>query len=334
MIVRLLRTVASASVSLALLGGCGGGSAVPSQSPAGTLETLTQSVTMMPSANHYGEDLMFSAQPYGDDIGVYKRSGFTLTPLTTISYGVSGPQGSVATVNGFVYVSNGGHSNVLVYRVKKKKIPKVPIETLDDYGQDPVNVAATPNRNLVAVSNGMTVTGGAGSVSVYLSRQSEPYRVLTYGSDQLQGEGAAIDHQGNCFWSFNDPNTQSGSIVEFTGCSGNGTVIVSGIPSTGGIAFDQSDDLYYINQISKGSLADGVYACLKLSNCGPFVTGSKYFTQPTNMNFDYKGKALWVADAAGYIDAIDLKGHGGHYGFYQFPSAYGDPYGVAPEPGE
>lgn len=319
--------------ALALLSGCGGGSAVPSQA-TGTAPGLSDA-PIMPQANHYGEDFMLSAQPYGNDLTIYKRSGYTLTKAVTLNYGVSNPRGMVTTVNGWWYVANGGHSNILVYRIKKHKVPTYPSNTLDDYGQVPDNVAVTPDRNLVAVSNASTTGSGAGSVSVYLNRQSEPSRTLTYGTDQLQGQGVAIDHQGNCYWSFQDPNTNSGAVVKYMGCNGSGSPVVSGITAAGGIAFDQSGDLYYVDQ------ANGIYKCNKTSNCSIFAQNTTYgFGDPTNLNFDYKEKALWLADASGYLWAIQLKGKcnvkgkGGNMCVYQYPSVDGDPYGIAPAPGD
>lgn len=333
-----------ACVALALASGCGGGSAVP-QSPLTLSQTLTSSPpVMLPNANHYGEDFMFTAQLYGNDITVYKRVGFTLQKVGLLSQSVSAPQGSMATQNGYLYVSNGGDANILVYKDQGKK-GQIPEQPLEDYGQFPNNVALTPDRNLVAVSNEHSSPSGRGSVSIYLNRQTEPTRLLTYGTDQLQGEGVAIDHQGNCFWSFNDPNTNSGSVVEFSGCAGYGSVIVSSIPKAGGIVFDQSGDLYYIDQTK------GVYQCQKTSMCTLFFangTGYKGPVDPVNLNFDYKQKGLWIADAAGYIWAVDLQGHGKckHPGqavkggkggkslcVYRFSSVDGDPYGIAPEPG-
>jgi hypothetical protein len=321
--------------ALALLGGCGGGSAVPSQAPV-TGPGLSEA-PIMPQANHYGNDaFIVTAQLYGNDASVYTRSGFNLTLKQTLTQDISAPQGAVTTPNNFLYITNGGHSNVLVYKVKGKTFPQYPTNTLDDYGQMPVNVSATADRNLVAVSNYSTTSGGAGSVSIYLKRQSEPTRVLTYGTDTLQGEGVAIDHQGNCFWSYNDPNTNGGSIVEFTGCNGYGSVIVSGLTNAQGIVFDQSGDLYYVDQ------AFGIYKCVKTSNCvlwaanGPSGYG---FGLPTNINFDYKAKALWLADASGYIWAISIKGHCGHgksggLCVYQYTSQDGDPFGIAPIRGD
>jgi len=285
----------------------------------------------MPGANHYGHDVFIvTSQLYGNDATVYKRNGFTLTYQTTINYDISAPQGTVVTPNGWWYLTNGGHSNVLVYRIKKNSIPQYPSNVLDDYGQIPVDVAATPDRNLVAVSNGTTTAGGAGSVSVYLSRQSEPSRVLTYGTDQLVGEGVAIDHQGNCFWSFNDPNTNGGSIVEFPGCNGSGNLIISGLTNAQGIAFDQSGDLYYVDQ------PFGIYKCMKTSKCSLFVGDQYYFALPTFINFDYKAKGLWVADASGFLWGIDLKGKCNHGNpcVHKYQSVDGDPFGIAAVPGD
>lgn len=280
---------------------------------------------------------MISSQPFGNDLTVYKRSGYMITKQVTLTYGISDPQGMVTTTNGWWYVTNGGHSNVLVYRIKKKAIPLYPTSTLDDYGQVPDNVAATPDRNIIAVSNYSTTNGGAGSVSVYLNRQSEPSRNLTYGTDTVQGEGIALDHQGNCFWSFNDPNTNSGYVVEFPNCNEPGSVIVSGIKHAGGVVFDQSGNLYYVDQ------DNGIYQCFKTSNCKLWASNVTYhFGQPTNINFDYKEKALWLADATGYLWGIQLKGNGkcsdtgkgGGLCVHQYQSVDGDPYGIAPEPGD
>jgi len=325
-IVRLLYLLPA----LGLLSACGGGSAVPSQ-PANTGPGLSDA-PVVPQASHYGNDaFIVTAQLYGNDATIYQRSGFNLKKVATLSGYISAPQGTVTTTNGFLYLTNSGYNNVLVFRFKGHNIPSTPINILADYGELPVNVSATPDRNLVAVSNQMGISGGAGSVSVYLNRQSEPSRILTYGTDTLQGEGVAIDHQGNCFWSFNDPNTNSGSVIEFSGCNGSGTTIVSGLTNAGGVVFDQSGDMYYIDQPT------GIYKCVKLSNCKLWASNQYYgFGDPYNLNFDYKEKSLWVADASGYFWAITLKGHGHGHGYttHKYQSIDGNPYGIAPVRGD
>jgi DNA-binding beta-propeller fold protein YncE len=266
---------------------------------------------------------MYLAQLYGEDLAIYERNGLSITFFETLRTGVSAPQGTKATINGWWYVANSGHSNVLVYRSTNHG-PTGPVTTLDDYGELPSNVDVIPSRRLVAVSNYSTVGKGAGSVSVYLDRQAEPSRILTYGSDPLQGTGVAIDHHGNCYWSFNDANTKNGSIVEFNGCNGNGTMVVPVIASSAGLTFDQHGDLYYVDQTS------GIYKCKGTSNCVLFATG---FGLPVNINFDLKQKHLWVADATGYIDAVDSKT--GEI-LYKTPAIGGPtdpPFGIAPAPG-
>ena len=216
-------------------------------------------------AQHFGNDyyrFVYTAQFFGNDLGIYKRSGSSLTPYETLTQGVSAPQGTVTTMNGWWYVANGGDSNVLVYRTKKHGPTKSPVATLEDYGQAPVNVDVTPSRQLVAVSNAGS-SSAAGSVSIYLDRQTKPSRILTYGSDPLQGMGVAISHQGDCYWSFNDPKTSSGSVVEFARCNGTGKLVISGIPNAGGIVLDQSGNLYYVNQTTSGSFYSGIYAVQK-----------------------------------------------------------------------
>jgi hypothetical protein len=267
--------------------------------------------------------LLYTAQLYGNDLKVYTRggSGFALTYVCTLTQGVMHPQGTVTTVNGWWYVANGGDSNVLVYRTKHS-MPEGPVSSLSDYGQVPVNVDATPSRRLVAVSNQSSTSGATGSVSVYLNRQAVPARILTFGGGTLLGQGIAITHSGDCYWSFFDPTAGSGSIVDFSDCNGSGAVIVSSIKSPGGIVLDQSDNLYYLDS------STGIYKCKKTSNCALFAAG---FSDPVNINFDRHHKNLWVADASGYIDVVSPKSGQIEY---QYSTGSSDPpFGVAPEPG-
>jgi hypothetical protein len=318
--------------ALTLLYGCSGGSPVLSSQGSFTTSALL-TTAMRPDAQHYGDDLwIYSAQFYGDDLSVYKRSDahgiITLTPYATL-YGVVMPNGTVTTPNGWWYVTNGGASDVLVYKTTKDGPKPYGSETLTDYGENPVNVDLTPSRQLVAVSNGGT-TSKTGSVSVYLNGATSPSSILTYGSDVLQGEGVAVDHQGNCYWSFNDLTTGGGSIVEFAGCSGSGTLLLSGLTNAGGMVFDQSDNLYYVDQ------ALGVYQCNKIptkkSGCSVIIpVDNQELFHPTNINFDHKDKSLWVADAAGYIDAYSLKGNKVKSDLHY--ATGNNPYGIAPAPG-
>src|SRR5579863_7575775 len=202
-------------VHLALVAGMSGCAQGPSAFPAPRPYTAPEALAS-PAAHFYGNDWMYSSQPSGNEVVVYqrKKKGDALKYYETLSSGFNQPMGMVATPDGKLYVANSGDSNVPVYRTTRKG-PEGPIATLGDSGEVPVNVDVTPDRRLVAVSNQSTTGGGAGSVTVYRDRQNQPSRVLTYGSDPIEGEGIAIDSNGNCYWSFNDPKTLTGSIVEF-----------------------------------------------------------------------------------------------------------------------
>lgn len=296
----------------------------PAASAFGMPNTLAQ-----PATQHFYSQWMYSSQPNQNEVAVYKRqrNGFTLTPYETLTSGFSAPMGMVTTPDGRWYIANSGDSNILVYRSTNKG-PKGPEATLSDSGEVPVNVAATPNQRLVAVSNRSTTRSGAGSVSIYLDRNNEPSRLLTYGSDPVQGAGIAIDSSGNCYWSFNDPDKLTGSIVKFASCNGRGTLFQSGILRAGGLAFDQSGNLYYVDQLL------GIFKCYGTSSCYPFIgltVGGLVI--PANINFDNDSpQNLWVADAAGYIDAVSLQGLLA-YILDIIGGVTNPPIGIAPAPG-
>lgn len=302
------------------------GCAQPSTVP---VDIRTPQTASGPLAHFYGNDWVSLSQPTNNEIVVYKRNPKTgtLKYYQTLGSGISNPMGMLSTPNGRTYVANGGDSNVPVYRSTRKGF-RGPIATLSDAGQIPTNVAVTPNRNLVAVSNQSTTTGGAGSVSVYLNRQNTPDHYLTYGSDPLQGEGVAIDSTGNCYWSFNDPDKLTGSIVEFYGCGGAGVPYATGILDVGGVAVDDAGNLYFVDQLL------GIWKCTAPNSCVLFLqAGLGALLFPRNINFDNaQPQNMWVTDAAGYIDAVNLQG----LLFYTLQTLGGalyPPFGVAPSPG-
>ncbi|MGB6714533.1 MAG: hypothetical protein WBE30_12980 [Candidatus Cybelea sp.] len=315
-----------AFASIVLLSGCANGSA-PSAAPQVSAAQLVTNAGSLPTPTMQNTSWMYTAQLYGDDAEIYLRKGPKLTPHGKIT-GLSSPSGTFTTPNGYWYIANGGGANAVIYKSTNKG-PVGPVGHLDDSGWFPNNVAATSSRRLVALSNQSTTSGGAGSVSIYLNRQTEPSRILTYGNGPIQGEGIAISHRGDCYWSFNGPESGTGSIVEFSGCSGSGSVILSGIPKAGGIVFDQRDDLYYVNEADSGKTDAGIYACKKTSNCNTRLFDDPN-GQPININFDHKAKLLWLADATGFIYAVDPK----NKKVMSYPAYGAAPYGIAPAPGD
>jgi hypothetical protein len=312
-------------LSAALLSACAGGPTA-STPQLSSLDIQSELKTQPAGANGFG-NWMYSAQLYGHDVQIYERNGNSITFFNQYN-GFAGPLGTAATPNGWWYITESGNADVVIYKSKKSG-PVGPFPPLVDYGQVPVNVAALPNRRLVAVSNQSTVGGGSGSVSIYLNRQTDPSRNLTYGSGTISGMGVAITHQGDCYWSFNGASSGSGAIVKFAGCNGSGTLVASGIAKVGGIIFDQSDNLYYIDETY------GIYQCQKTSNCKQFVTVNGWL--PINMNFDHKSKDIWVADATGYIVEITSPNNPKKRLIIRTPSEGGasdPPFGVAPAPGQ
>ena len=304
------------------VGGCA--QALSPAPPLPGAQTVTQ-----PAVHFYGNDSMIASQPSTNALAVYgrKSKGDTLKFEQTLTYGLSAPMGMVTTRGRWLYVANSGDANVLVYRARRKG-PQGPVATLHDEGQVPVNVAVTPNRRLVAVSNALTTSGGSGSVTVYLNRHDEPSRVLRYGSDPVQGEGVAIDSSGNCYWSFNDLKTLTGSIVEFAGCRGSGSLFKESLLDVGGMAFDRNGNLYYVDQLI------GIYKCVGES-CGLWlaVGGLGGLILPKDINFDNSSpQNLWVADGGGYIDAVSLDGLI-EYVLETIGGVTNPPNGIAPVPG-
>lgn len=313
-------------LSAALLCACGAGAG--SSTPALSSLDVRSALNVKQGGSSSFGNWIYTARLYDHDLQVYERNGNSVTYFETLP-GFNGPFGTHTTPNGWWYIAESGNADVAIYQSKKSG-PVGPFPPLVDYGQVPVNVDVLPNRRLVAVSNQSTLSSGSGSVSIYLNRQTNPSRMLTYGSGKVAGMGVAISHQGDCYWSINGTSSGSGAIVKFPACNGSGSVVVSGIPVVGGIIFDQSDNLYYIDQTY------GIYQCKKVSACQPFV--AQYPGSWINMNFDHKSKDIWVADTTGYIvEVSDLtnkkKGptvtrtatEGG---------ASGGPYGIAPAPGQ
>jgi hypothetical protein len=317
------RPLVCALASIAILGGCAGGG----ESAAGQPSTfgLDHSAPFGQQAHLYGADWVYSTQPADNEVVVYTRphGSLRLSYLETVNFGFSAPMGITTAPGGFWYVANAGTASILLFR-ETATGPKGPLAALTDRGEVPVNVAVAPDQQVIAVSNAFEVGGAAGSLSVFVSGRERPTRTLHYGTDPVLGEGVAIDAFGNCYWSFNDPMTQTGSIVEFPNCTGKGTLVQSGIAKVTGITLDQANNLYYIDQSS------GVYKCDQTMRCQLFAAG---FDLPTDISFDRGYQNLWVADASGYIDAVNPMSGLIEYSLEAFGGSGDPPFGIAPSAG-
>ena len=229
-----------------------------------------------------------------------KRSGFGLTPYETLTSGFSAPMGMVATPDGRWYIANSRiqTSWFIARRVRDPRDLR-PARVPEKFRS---TSTLPPNRQLVAVSNGSTTGSGAGSVSVYLNRQDRPSRILTLETIPSGARASQLTRAATVTGTLNDPRKLTGSIVKLASCNGSGTLSRSGILRAGGLAFDHSGNLYYVDQLL------GIFKCYGWSYglLAPMGVGGLII--PRNINFDNGSpQSLWVADAAGYIDAVSLQ---------------------------
>ena len=256
---------------------------------------------------------------YNDgDCVVYATTGKALATLT----GLTNPQGVTSDRQNNSYIANAGASNILKYSRGLTKLEEI----FQDPGQYPVDVDVDVPARLLAASNIGTTNSGPGSVSVYAGGASKPTATLTDPAvGAAQGIGIAIDKDGNCFWSLNDPQTSQGQIDEFKGCAGSPTKIVGGIAFAGGVAFDHAGALYYADQI-----AGAIERCVK-GKCMVLTSG---FSDPVFINFDDRWKFLWVADfGAAAVDAVDPATGLIVASFPAIGGAGDPPFGIAHAPG-
>jgi len=94
------------------------------------------------------------------------------------------------------------------------------------------------------------------------------------------------------------------------------------------MAFDRAGNLYYVDELL------GIFKCRGSSSCSlfsPIILGGLII--PTNINFDSShAENLWVADAAGSIDLVSIKGLIG-YILDVLGGVTNPPIGIAPSPG-
>jgi hypothetical protein len=230
---------------------------------------------------------------------VYKVAGTKLTYFETLTTGFSIPEGAVATVNGFWYQTNQQGHDVVIYKSNTTG-PTKGAKTLLDPNERPVDVDADPTLGIVAVSNLQTTSGSpSGNVAIYKSGATTASSFLHYTvpSGNTFGLGIAIDKNGNCFWSVSDVAKFKMYIVEFKSCAGKGTVIVTG-GAAGGVAFDGSNNLYYVDQFNAT-----VNKCTGTKSCK--VLNSTVIS-PQAIQFDSGWKHLWVTDSGNTsIDALN-----------------------------
>ncbi len=235
---------------------------------------------------------IYTCNYYGSDCRVYDfKSHALVNTLTATSDGLSNPQGTSVNwtpARRTWLIANTGASNVLAYSPGGAQ----QLYAIGDGGQYPVDVTAGFKSDTVYVSNIYSTSFTAGSLGV--CNLSGSCSALT-DPNAFQGIGVAIDGNGNCYWSYND-NSGVGQIDEFAGCSGNPVNLGITLGFAGGLATDEANNLYYVDQLA------GVYKCTGTTNCALLAGG---FGAAGMINFTHRYRCLLVADTSGFVDCVD-----------------------------
>ncbi|HLJ83313.1 MAG TPA: hypothetical protein VKT51_03935 [Candidatus Eremiobacteraceae bacterium] len=285
------RLIPIAALLVVSISGCSSRGAVPAPTAQGVSEFV------QPDAIG---SWLYACAPKSNACDAFKVSGTKLTYAKTITTLMSIPEGGVATVAGNWYQTEQAAADIQIF-ASHSTGPTGPIGTLADANARPLDVAIDASAKLVAVSDVFAGSGGPGDLAIYKNGASTPASRLTFtiAGGSVAGFGAAIDHSGDCFWSINDLHNIIGDIVEFKKCAGKGTIVASTakFDAMGGLTFDKSGNLFYVDQFK------GVMKCAGIKNCKLLKGG---LNSPAYIRFDSGWKHLWLTDnGAGTIIALN-----------------------------
>jgi hypothetical protein len=309
----------SGSAVLAILAGCsgGGGSSLPTSSsqsaiPSSTLRSaqsvvrVNQSTSLSRLGTRLGiPDLspgfadvdaaatgaVAVSDAEADTVVVFNTKGKVVATIT----GFSEPQGLDSDTSGNLYVADTVNSEIKIYKDDYKTL----LSTLADSGQYPAGVAYDDTTGIVAATNIISTSGGAGSVSFYAKGKKTPC-VTVSNSNFARVYFDAFDASGNLYI---DGSNSSGSVVvgEITGaCKAKSIAILTtkntiefpgGVQVTpkGDIVIDDQEGLalYTYKPPVKGSLGTPVATTP--------LTGAE---DPVTFAFTKTATDAWTADAA------------------------------------
>ena len=300
----------SRTAALALLAGCSAGgvgapaasSAFPQQS-AGAQSTsvlrpgvpelhsnLPPAAFVSDEINAKGGASIIVSDASDDVVDIFNAADKQTAQLT----GFSQPQGLALDTAGNLYVADTGNSRIQVYAAGFTGTPT----TINDPGESPASVTIDGNGNL-AVTNILTTSGGAGSVS-FFNKGGTLLSTLS-NADFAKVIFDAFDEKGNLFI---DGTNGSGAFVAgeiVGGVSGKAISILTtgnSVGYPGGIAIS-----------SKGKIAVDDQENIEIFTYKPPVNGSLGMPiattpltgagDPISFAFTPTDKNIWVADAAG-----------------------------------
>jgi len=258
-------------------------------------------------------------------VNIYNTSGKQLAQLT----GFSEPQGLATDAKGNLYVADTLNSRIQIYAPPYTKKPK----TLSDPGQYPCGVSVLNNGEFVAVTNIISTSYGAGSVTIY--KKNKAGKAIS-SSSFAKVYFAGFDANGDLYI---DGSNSSGDVVvgEIAKATTTGKKIVTlttrnliefpgGIEVTikGKIAIDDQEaaSVYTYNAPKKGSLGSPVNTTA--------LTGSG---DPVTFAFTSTNKDLWTADALN-VELLEFAYPKGGSALKTIPVMGVEPAGVAVVPAE
>jgi hypothetical protein len=306
-----------------VLAGCG--TLAPSASaPLGPQSGVSKAyATPPPQCGKYGACSVVSC--FGAFCFAFATDG---SVQATLRSGISYAQGVATDRSGNSYIADSGSSKIFEYSPYFKTL----LNTYDDTGEVPLDVAVDARHQLLVVSNSSTTSQSAGSVGVYAGGSTTPTATLSDpDAPDANGIGVAIDRNDNCFWSLSEPSSGKYKIDEFSSCAGTPATIVSSKRPVRGMAFDKADNLFFIVDVD--TKHHDIFRCAGTIHCGRLAT---HFFHPVMLNFDDKWRFLWVDDAGvlegPLVESVDP--HNGRVvtsfraGSYSYP-----PFGIAHAPG-
>lgn len=179
-----------AMIGLIALGGCGGhGIALDNPSPGGTFGASSAHSWVSPDAAK--NELLYVSDAANNEVYIYTYPANDLVGILT---GFNNPHGlCVVPSTGDVWVTNTGASTIVRYQHGTV----LPVQSLKDNGQYPVGCSVNPksHTSTLAVSNAQSVSGGPGSVTVFVGSAPHNYPVTTMNTVAY----LSFDNSGDIF---------------------------------------------------------------------------------------------------------------------------------------
>ena len=277
--------IGAASLGVALLAGCAGGTQGAGQSLPATggeqlislqFRTVPQ---VRPSKNRYKgfKDLFVS--DFGTGVVELLKNG-SYAPDRTITAGVDGPFGNWLDKKGNFYLANFAGGYITEYAPKKTSVK---FTYLDN---DAISVSTDSMGNVYEADVG-------GYVNEYPQGSNSVINSCLQGASET--EGVAIDKSGDVFVDYENLDHDRAYITEYkgglNGC--NGTVLGVTLKSAGGMVLDKNNDLVACDEQAR--LVDVIAPPYNSVNR---ILGSPYFGDPLHVTLSKDNATAFVADRA------------------------------------